>query len=257
MHRGLERTAAAVLCLCAAGLAVFVGASLCRGEATVPPPSGRIDQTMLDLVGEVRALQRRVVEVGEAARGGGWRMPARNGENPDPLERRVAVLETRVGDCLARWAAIAPSASATRLAVGRWEDMLHRSTLPLQERVPLYSRLASVGNCGAFVGPRLGAAWLRDAQLLSGQPGLAGHLIAARHLAPADAQVRSFLITTALTTPDEELRSRALLGLGHCVWSNDVRDAMKLIVATSGSESARREADNWLRTRAIEESNER
>jgi hypothetical protein len=61
----------------------------------------------------------------------------------------------------------------------------------------------------------------------------------------------------ALTTPDEELRSRALLGLGHCVWSNDVRDAMKLIVATSGSESARREAGNWLRTRAIEESNER
>lgn len=236
---------------------VIVGVLLSRPSAApaLPIATLRISSASKDLAEEIRSLLRRATYLG-SERDGMRRVAVATDATPS-VWTRVADLEVRLAALTSSLTRSHGSVGAIRLAVESWAGILDRGDMPLEARKAIHDRLASLNDAAPFLTDSIGAAWLRDAHLLSAQAGFASHLQNARHLAPKDARIRSFLVTTILMERDEAVRNAAMASLVHCVWSRDVKEAMQVVAASAGAESLRRSAAGWLRVSAVKQTEER
>lgn len=248
------RRAVAAVVACAA---VIAGVLVTRSTAgpALPLATVRVSSASKDLAAEIRSLLRRATDL--ASDRDGLRRVVLATDAAPSVRTRVADLEVRLAALASSLTRSPGCVGAIRLAVESWAGILERGDVPIEARAAIHGRLSSLNDAAPFLTDSIGVAWLRDAHMLFGQAGFEGHLRNARHLAPNDARIRSFLVTTILMERDEAVRDAAMLGLVHCVWSRDVKEAMQVVAASAGAESLRRSAAGWLRVSAVKQSEER
>jgi hypothetical protein len=219
----------------------------------LPTPAYRISDEARQLLAELRVLQRRAQALAdrEAAEVGVLREAMLDYRESVP--GRVDELEAQVASLLAFKGADRGSPGATGAAVEMYAAILERGDVPIETRTVVYDRLASIPGATAFMTRSIANNWLSDAHALGGQAALRGHLVNARHLAPHDDSVRAYLVTTLVMEKDEDLREAAMLGLVHCIWNPEVKQAMRDTVDLPGSTGLRRSALSWLHSTASSE----
>lgn len=251
---GPMRCVVAVVGACALLVAVVLFTRSNPAPA-LPVATVRISSASQDLAGEIRSLLRRAAYLG-CDRDGLQRIAVAADEAPS-IRTRIADLEVRLAVLASSLTQSHGCVGAIRLAIESWAGILERGDLPLEARTAIYGRLASLNDAAPLLTESIGTAWLRDAHMLSGQPGFRSHLRHVRHHAPKDARIRSYLVTTMLLERDDAVRESAMGGLGHCIWSREVQEAMQVVAATAGADSLRRSAAGWLRASAVRQTEER